>query len=83
MAVRFTEPRFHCVGGVPLDELDNIDQMLGGVADYYWSKFLAPAIELELETEITSIFWETLNKSSNWLGERLGTRDPECTCLTI
>ena len=55
-AVKFTEPRLQCVGGVPLDKLAKIAGELGGVADHPCSKFLAPAIELEdTETEITSI----------------------------
>lgn len=54
--MKVSEPRFSCVGGVPLDSLGKIAGELKGVSDHPCSKFLAPGIELEEdETEITSV----------------------------
>ena len=51
-----SEPRFNCVGGVPLDSLSKIAGELKGVSDHPCSKFLSPGIELEAdETEITAV----------------------------
>ena len=56
LAVKYTEPRFRCVGGVPMGSLARIAGELGGVSDHPCSKFLSPAIELEdSETEINAM----------------------------
>ena len=54
LAVRYTEPRLSCIGGVPINSLARIAGELGGISDHPCAKFLSPAIELEEgETEIT------------------------------
>ena len=54
-AIKVTEPRFKCVGGVPLESLAKIAEELKGISDHPCSKFLAPGIQLEEgETEITA-----------------------------